>query len=186
MKPIYGHFAAASALTLGLAACIPPAPEPTPAPSPSPVVTPAPTPTPTQAPVVAPPTFANWIDAPQTPGGWQYRSFQFGTQALFTGSGGEEFVIQCLGGQGRIGLMRPGAASAPAPMQLRTETSDRVLSAEPVRDGSQGLVAFISARDSLLDAMALTRGRFAVEIPGRPTLYLPAWAEVTRVIEDCR
>ena len=38
----------------------------------------------------------------------------------------------------------------------------------------------------LLDAMAITRGRFAVEVEGEPGLYVPAWAEVTRVIEDCR
>ena len=40
--------------------------------------------------------------------------------------------------------------------------------------------------DPLLDAMAITKGRFAVAAPGEPTLYLPAWAEVSRVIEDCR
>jgi hypothetical protein len=34
--------------------------------------------------------------------------------------------------------------------------------------------------------MAYSRGRFAVEINGLPTLYLPSWAEVGRVIEDCR
>ncbi|QZD86166.1 hypothetical protein [Qipengyuania psychrotolerans] len=184
MKPIYGQFAAALALTFGLAACIPPAPEPTPAPSPAPVPAPSPTPMPTS--VAQAPTFENWIDAPQTAGDWQYRSFQFGTQALFTGTSGEEFVIQCLGGQGRIGLMRPGSASGNQQMQIRTETTDRTLTASATSDGPQGFVAFIPARDPLLDAMALTRGRFAVESPGMPTLYLPAWAEVTRVIEDCR
>ncbi|MGE5953581.1 MAG: hypothetical protein ACM308_08200 [Qipengyuania vulgaris] len=44
----------------------------------------------------------------------------------------------------------------------------------------------MAPKSPLLDAMALTKGRFAVETPGLPTLYLPAWAEVTRVIEDCR
>jgi len=38
----------------------------------------------------------------------------------------------------------------------------------------------------LLDAMALARGRFAVEVAGYPALYLPNWAEVARVVEDCR
>jgi len=39
---------------------------------------------------------------------------------------------------------------------------------------------------ALLDAMALSKGRFAVELEGEAALYLPAWAEVSRVIEDCR
>ena len=39
---------------------------------------------------------------------------------------------------------------------------------------------------SLLDAMAFSSGRFAVDLPGRSVLYLPSWPEVSRVIEDCR
>ncbi|MEL6878174.1 MAG: hypothetical protein AAGL68_08770 [Pseudomonadota bacterium] len=55
------------------------------------------------------------------------------------------------------------------------------------RDSGQPLVAAeLDANDPLLDAMAITKGRIAVETAGMPTLYLPAWAEVTRVIEDCR
>jgi len=33
--------------------------------------------------------------------------------------------------------------------------------------------------------MALSKGRFAVETQGLETLYVPAWPEMTRVIEDC-
>ena len=71
-------------------------------------------------------------------------------------------------------------------MTLRTETQDRTLQARPGTGQAPLSVAVVAARDPLLDAIALTRGRFAVETPGQPTLYLPAWAEVTRVIEDCR
>ena len=46
--------------------------------------------------------------------------------------------------------------------------------------------ASVPARDPLLDAMAFSRGRFAVEVSGGPTLVVPAYPEVTRVIEDCR
>ncbi len=49
-----------------------------------------------------------------------------------------------------------------------------------------GYSVSLNPRDPLLDAMAITRGRFAVEVEGETPLYLPAWAEVTRVIEDCR
>lgn len=48
------------------------------------------------------------------------------------------------------------------------------------------IVARIPARDPLLDAMAFSRGRFAVEVSALPTLYVPAYPEVTRAIEDCR
>jgi hypothetical protein len=34
--------------------------------------------------------------------------------------------------------------------------------------------------------MALSKGRFAVQTLGLPALYIPAWPEITRVIEDCR
>lgn len=71
-------------------------------------------------------------------------------------------------------------------MRIRTETTERLLTASPSSDGRPLLIVELGAQDRLLDAMAFSRGRFAVETGGLPTLYLPAWAEVTRVIEDCR
>lgn len=72
-------------------------------------------------------------------------------------------------------------------MRIRTETGDRVLTGQPLvgaRNG--GVFVQLDSSDPLLDAMAVTKGRFAIETEGAPTLYLPSWAEVTRVIEDCR
>ncbi|WP_324743459.1 hypothetical protein U8326_08035 [Tsuneonella sp. CC-YZS046] len=71
-------------------------------------------------------------------------------------------------------------------MRIMTETATRLLDARPTGAQSADLATNLSARDSLLDAIALSRGRFAVEAAGLPTLYLPSWAEVSRVIEDCR
>jgi hypothetical protein len=68
-------------------------------------------------------------------------------------------------------------------MRILTETTERTLSVAP-REGASA--AQLGARDPLLDAMAFSKGRFAVEVTGLPMLYLPAWPEVTRVIEDCR
>ena len=189
MKPIYGQFAAACALTIGLAACIPPSPEPTPAPSPAPVSTPSPTPTPT--PVAQAPVTENWIDAPRTPGTWRYVN----KQAVYVerdGSGPRApsvplFIMECDGSNLRF--MARTAAEGATQITIRTETRDRTLSASvrgPAGDEPRFAEALISARDPLLDAMALTRGRFAVETSNSPSLYLPAWSEVTRVIEDCR
>ena len=185
MKPIYGQFAAALALTFGLAACIPPAPEPTPAPSPAPVVTPTPAPTPT--PAIQPPTYKNWIDAPRTAGDWNYLPSGTGSTAEFRAPDNTAlFSMSCNRDQRRIAISRAGQSSGTVQMQIRTETADRTLEVSNMPSGVAALGASLAIGDPILDAMALTRGRFAVETAGLPTLYLPAWAEVTRVIEDCR
>ncbi|WP_247711787.1 hypothetical protein [Qipengyuania qiaonensis] len=86
-----------------------------------------------------------------------------------------------------ISIGRKADASREVPIVIRTETATRQFSTHPAQ-GSVGpiLSLDIPANDRFLDAIALTRGRFAVEAPGLSTLYLPAWGEVTRVIEDCR
>jgi hypothetical protein len=182
MKPIYSHTAAALGLTFALAACIP-APRPAPTPAPAPVEvrpTPAPTPTPQ-------PTYANWMDAPRSAGDWSYRAQPGGSLAQFGTSGtAAGFAMRCDGAQRTIVLTRESATTQQVPMRIRTETAERVVTAQPVAGQTSAVAVAISARDPILDAMALTKGRFAIEAQGTQTLYLPAWAEVTRVIEDCR
>ena len=82
--------------------------------------------------------------------------------------------------------LREGTMMPPDGMRVLTEFQDRALDAVPVRSDPATIVARVPARDPLLDAMAFSKGRFAIEIAGLPTLYAPSWAEVTRVIEDCR
>ena len=171
------------AATAALVACVP-APAPLPAP---PVVQPAPVPTPTPPPVVQQPSNTNWIDAPQTPGDWRYGATAAGSMARF---GGDEnsplLLLSCDRSSREIALLRPGSAAQPVPSRILTETSERLVTAYQLEDTNPYLAISLRASDPLLDAMALTRGRFAVETAGLPTLYVPAWAEVTRVIEDCR
>lgn len=179
---------ASGALTV--VGCVP-APDSTPAPSPSPVVqapAPSPTPRPTTAPAPAPAVqFENLIDAPQTPGDWRLATSNFETVAKFGELNAEpRFSLFCDRRSGRITIMRSGNAPQSVQTVIRTETTDRVLSMSPARDSLPVLQVTLPARDPLFDAMAVTRGRFAVETPELSTLYLPAWAEVTRVIEDCR
>jgi hypothetical protein len=170
--------AAASAL-VALAACVPaPEPTPTPAPAPAPAPPPAPVPTPTPLPFEG-----HWMDAPATPGDWTYRDGlaafgQPGAQALLT--------LRCDRTGGTIEIARAGTAVAALQMRVLTEFQDRALDAVPVRSDPATIAARVPARDPLLDAMAFSKGRFAIEITGLPTLYAPSWAEVTRVIEDCR
>jgi len=76
-----------------------------------------------------------------------------------------------------------GAPMTGTTLTIRTQTQTRAFTA--IRQASS-LSVNLPSRDSLLDAMAFSRGRFAVEAPGIPALLIPSWTEVSRVIEDCR
>ncbi len=69
--------------------------------------------------------------------------------------------------------MRSGRTAAAIPMQVRTETADRTLTASPDGTEPPTMRASLPARDSFLDAIAFSKGRFAVEVFGLNTA-LPA------------
>ncbi|MGB7374137.1 hypothetical protein [Pontixanthobacter sp.] len=164
---------------LALACC---APAPDPGSVPQPVTRTAPAPS-----VVQEPVYNNFLDAPQTPGTWTYNEGDDFSYALFAPAGQPaRFGIECMKPSREVRLVRGTAGTGPTPMRIRTETLQRLITATPAADGRPMVIATLPASDNLLDAMALSRGRFAVETGGVETLYLPAWAEVTRVIEDCR
>lgn len=168
---------------LAAACCTARTPQPSPIP---PLARPSPSPTPAPTPV-ATPTSTSWMDAPATPGDWHYRSGGGTTRALFGDPGADaRFAITCDPAQRAITLARAGSASAPAAMRIFTEHGDRILSAAPSANPIPSLDARLGANDAILDAMAFSKGRFAVLIDGLDPLYLPSWPEVTRVIEDCR
>ncbi|WP_126172395.1 hypothetical protein [Altericroceibacterium xinjiangense] len=181
------HIACPLALMLFAAACVPRAPEvpeSTPTPTPAPVSQPQPAAAP---PSVVTPTFDNWMDAPQTPGDWSYRQAAGWTEALFGDGNGEPLLVfRCTRQSRTVQLIRRGSATASVPMLIRSEGQDRTLTALPAPGPTPGVVATIPANDSLLDAIAFSKGRFAVAVEGLPTLYPPSWPEITRVIEDCR
>ena len=164
-----------------LSACVP-APDSTPTPEPVQQV-PAPAPTPAAQPD---PTYANWLDAPQTPGNWSYSANGGVSYASFRRPDGSELVrLTCQPESFPIVILTRTDVVAAA-ITVRTETREQVLMVPPTTGVPTATSATIGVNWPLLDAIALTRGRFAVESRGAPTLYLPAWAEVTRVIEDCR
>jgi len=199
MKAVYFQTAGAIALTFTIAACVagpdlpPPVIAPTaqataqPAPAPA-ATAPAPAPTPTPLPVIREPSFDSYLDAPQTPGTWEYANDRGETLAFYGVGEAYRFIIRCDKSTRRIGLARlaENASASPRVMEISTETTTRNLTAEPITSTGRLVAADLSPRDPLLDAMAITKGRFAVGVEGERTLYLPAWAEVTRVIEDCR
>ena len=125
------------------------------------------------------------MDAPQTPGDWLYRATSDGSTAMFGRPGNPPSAwLTCRRAGGVVEISAAGAISGP--MIVRTESVDRPVNLAPAAQEPPAAVARVPAQDSLLDAMAYSKGRFALEAAGAPPLYLPAWPEVARVIEDCR
>lgn len=183
---------AAGALALTLTACIPPAPEPTPAP------TPAPTPTPTaaaapqagrQAPLPVSDPADDWHDRALTPGDWRYVQKQGETVAEYAAdplAPAPLLAIACNRAARQISITANNIALPADTLTIRTETMERTLPASSQIRGQARVVSELYARDPLLDAVVFSHGRFAVVIPRSPALVLPAWPEITRVVEDCR
>jgi hypothetical protein len=134
------------------------------------------------------PTYSNWMDAPQTPGDWYYIP-QTGASIAAFGPAEKQplFAMRCNMATHTLSVGRTSASTVAQPMTIRTETAARTFSANPAQGSVEHLVATnLAATDSFLDAIAFSKGRFAVEVPGEANLYLPSWPEITRVIEDCR
>ena len=150
-------------------------------------IVPAPTPTasPSRLPPKPPPPprTTDWRDAPITPGSWRWRMEGSRSVARFAN---DTLVLSCNREAGAITLIRSGTGEGELPMSIQTSTISRTLSATAEPGPPPVIALTLSARDGLLDAMAFSRGRFAVETAGLPPLYVPSWAEVSRVIEDCR
>lgn len=178
---------AAGALALSLTACIPPAPEPTPAPSPTPTAA-APQ-TSSQAPLPVSDPADDWHDRALTPGDWRYVRKQGETVAEYAAdplAPAPLLTIACNRASQVISFTANNIRLPTNTMTIRTETMDRSLPANRQIRGETFVVSEIGARDPLLDAMVFSHGRFAVVIPRSPALILPAWPEITRVVEDCR
>lgn len=155
--------------------------------APSPVPTPSqprpePAPPPPPPPPIAQPR-GDWRDAPITPGDWRWAMEGQLSVARF---GGNALVLSCDRAAGMVTLMRPGTAQGPVPMTVVTSNQSRPLTGMAIATNPPVIAATLTVRDGLLDAMAFSRGRFVVETAGLPTLYVPSWPEVSRVIEDCR
>jgi hypothetical protein len=125
----------------------------------------------------------DWREAPITPGDWTW-SLEGGQSVARFANG--QLELRCDRAAGAIMLLRAGRAPGNVPMSIDTESVTRPVTGVPRPGNPPALAVTIPARDPLLDAMAFSRGRFAVEAAGLPTLYVPSWTEVTRVIEDCR
>jgi hypothetical protein len=96
--------------------------------------------------------------------------------------------VHCDRANRKVSFVRPGAGSTT--MTIRTSYGAVSWPASPNMGPGTGAapetVATRAANDTVLDQVAYSRGRFGVEVQGLSPLILPAWAEVARVIEDCR
>lgn len=151
-----------------------PAPRVADAPPPPPVVAPAP-----------PPPAADWRDWRVTAGVWRYGRDARGSVAMFGRIDADAVaVLRCDRQGGRLFLSVPG--STPGTLTVRTSSTVRTLAVGATGGTPSYLAATLAPGDALLDAIAFSRGRFALSMAGAAPLVLPAWSEVGRVVEDCR
>ncbi len=163
---------------LALAACV--------APPPSPAPQPVSAPPPAAAPLPAPRLTGDWNDWPFTPGDWTYRRDARGSLGAFGAPGQVAKVsLRCDLQSRRVYLLR-AAAAAGQKMTVRTSSTIKELVTKPTGGAAADVAAEILPNDAILDAMAFSRGRIVVETEGQSPVILPSWAEITRIVEDCR
>ena len=157
-------------LPLIAAACSEPAPPPAPkaAPPPPPKVVVPPRP--------AAPT--DWRDRPYSPGAWHYAD-----HVATYGPDGAPPLLTMRCDLGRRLVVLSVAGSTPM-LTIRTSYAQRDWTAQAGPDG-HSMVSF-APTDPQLDQIAFSRGRFSLSAASIPEIDIPAWAEPSRVIEDCR
>ena len=171
------HLLAVSIAALASCSAPPPAAPPQSAPAPKPVVV---------RPALPQTQVGDWTDWQLAPGDWVYRRDERGSIALFGPVGqNATLTLRCDRTRGRIYLAREGAGTA-GRMTVRTSSTLKEFAASPTGATPAYIASEILPTDPILDAMALSRGRIAIETAGHTPIAIPSWAEITRVVEDCR
>ena len=118
-------------------------------------------------------------------GNWSYAPTKDGSEATFSNASSQpQLTIRCSRFTRRVTLLKPAPAASPS-LWVWTSSQKRTLPA--TYDAATGRVsADVQAMDPLLDAIAFSRGRIGFSSSGLATLVVPPWADVGRVIEDCR
>lgn len=118
-------------------------------------------------------------------GSWAYAPTADGSEAVFYDANRQpQLGIRCSRPTRRVTLSKPAAASA-ASLDVWSSTLTKSFAAT-FDPATARLSAQIANWDPLLDAIAYSRGRFAVAVSGQQPLVVPPWADISRVIEDCR
>jgi hypothetical protein len=133
----------------------------------------------------APGSITDFSVAVPLPGNWVYATFAGGSEASFIdASGHPQLFVRCSRASRQVTIARPATAAAPS-LNIWTTSQTRNLAAS-YDPATYRLSANVAAYEPVLDAIAFSRGRFAVSVPGSTALIAPAWEEPARVIEDCR
>lgn len=119
------------------------------------------------------------------PGNWNFAFASGGSEATFTdNAGNQQLWVHCTRVTRRVSIAKRGTGATPF---LQVWTSSLARSVPASYNPATGRVTIdLASYDPLLDAIASSRGRFGVGVASQPALVLPPWAEVARVIEDCR
>ena len=119
------------------------------------------------------------------PGSWIYQALPGGSESRFVdATGTARLVLHCTKATRQVSISHASGVPA-ASLSVWTSSASRNL---PVRFEANAMrvTAELFALDPLLDAIAFSRGRFAVTMAGGSPLVVPAWPEAARTIEDCR
>ena len=118
-------------------------------------------------------------------GDWTYAATTDGSQAVFANSSGQaQMTIRCTKSTRRVALLKPASSASPS---MWIWTSSRKQSSPATYDASTAQVSVeLGPYDPLLDAIASSRGRVGLSTSGLEVLVVPPWADIARVIEDCR
>jgi hypothetical protein len=118
-------------------------------------------------------------------GSWSYAATNDGSEAAFSNASGQpQMWIRCTRSTRRVALIKAAAAASPT---LWVWTSSKTQSLPATWDAASSRVsADLGAYDPLFDAIASSRGRIGFSTSGLAALVVPPWADVGRVIEDCR
>ena len=118
-------------------------------------------------------------------GDWSYAQVADGSEAVFTNvSKYPQLWVHCSRATRHVTIAR--AATAPAAVMNVWTSSVTRTEPSSFNPSSGRLTIDFTNYDPLLDAIATSRGRLGFAIGNAPALVVPAWAEVARVIEDCR
>ena len=117
------------------------------------------------------------------PGDWSYSQTGADSMARFgAATGAPVLTLRCMRASRRIALQGAGLGGN----ALTIRTSSGALQWAADAPAANGLTVTRPASDPGFDWIAYSRGRIALETTAAPRLIVPVWAELVRVIEDCR
>ncbi len=120
--------------------------------------------------------------APQS-GSWTYSTQAGVSDAVFMDARGQARVrLRCTRNLRRVSIST-FAPAATGVLTVLTSSGQRSLAA---RFEAMQILADVPAMDAVLDALAFSRGRFALLVAGGGPLVVPTAPELGRIVEDCR